>query len=46
MTEATASDRCFSEDDYAWLSTGPIPAAPFYDPAWFDLERDSAFHRT
>ena len=28
-----------SDDSLAWLGTAPIPAAPYHDPAWFELER-------
>jgi phenylpropionate dioxygenase-like ring-hydroxylating dioxygenase large terminal subunit len=33
-------------EDLAWLGQGPIPAAPYYDPAWFELEREAVFKRT
>jgi phenylpropionate dioxygenase-like ring-hydroxylating dioxygenase large terminal subunit len=33
-------------EDVAWLGRGPIPAAPYYDPAWFELEREAVFKRT
>lgn len=32
-------------DDVAWLGTGPVPTAPYYDPAWFELERKAVFLR-
>lgn len=28
------------------LGTGPIPAAPYYDPAYFELEREAIFRRS
>lgn len=31
--------------DLAWLGTDPIPAEPYYDPAWFDLEGKAVFMR-
>jgi phenylpropionate dioxygenase-like ring-hydroxylating dioxygenase large terminal subunit len=34
------------KDDVAWLGTEPIPAAPYYDPAYFELEREAVFRRT
>ena len=46
MTGPSVSDLAFLQDDHAWLGTGPIPAAPFYDPVWFDLEREAVFKRT
>lgn len=29
--------------DLAWLGTDPIPAEPYYDPAYFELERRAVF---
>lgn len=34
------------KDQLAWLGTDPIPAAPYYDPAWFELEREAVFRRS
>lgn len=33
-------------DDAAWLGTEPIPAEPYYDPGYFELERKAVFLRT
>ncbi|WP_340589097.1 aromatic ring-hydroxylating dioxygenase subunit alpha [Erythrobacter alti] len=33
-----------SEVDF--LGTRPIPAKPYYDPDWFELEREAVFRRT
>jgi phenylpropionate dioxygenase-like ring-hydroxylating dioxygenase large terminal subunit len=33
-------------DHLADLGTGPIPAAPYYEPARFNLEREAIFKRT
>lgn len=30
----------------AWLGTGPVPAKPYYDPAYFELEREAVFRRS
>jgi len=35
-----------SKDDVAWLGTDPIPAAPYYDPAYFELECEAVFKRS
>ena len=35
-----------SDDSLAWLGTAPIPAAPYHDPTWFDLEREAVFRRS
>jgi len=34
-----------SQDELAWLGTRPIPAAPFYDPAWYADEIEAIFKR-
>lgn len=34
-----------SADALAFLGTAPVPAAAYYDPAWFDLEREAVFRR-
>ncbi len=46
MTKAQPSYTSVSPDDHAWLGRAPIPAAPYYDPAWFALEREAIFKRT
>lgn len=32
--------------DVAWLGTDPIPAKPYYDPAYYALEREAVFMRS
>jgi phenylpropionate dioxygenase-like ring-hydroxylating dioxygenase large terminal subunit len=32
--------------DVGHLGTRPIPARPYYDPAWFELEREAVFRRS
>lgn len=34
------------QGDLAFLGTRPIPAKPYYDPAWFELEREAVFRRS
>lgn len=34
------------DDDPAGLGTGPVPAGPYYQPEYFDLEREAIFKRT
>ena len=46
MTLQNATFEPVSKDDVAWLGTDPIPAAPYYDPAYFELERQAIFLRT
>jgi phenylpropionate dioxygenase-like ring-hydroxylating dioxygenase large terminal subunit len=35
-----------SDDVFSWLGTDPVPAAPYYDPDYFELEREAVFKRT
>lgn len=37
--------RAVPQADVAWLGTDPIPASPYYDPAYFELEREAVFRR-
>lgn len=34
------------DESVAWLGTGPVPAAPYYDPTYFELEREAVFRRS
>jgi phenylpropionate dioxygenase-like ring-hydroxylating dioxygenase large terminal subunit len=34
------------QQDMDWLGTDPIPARPYYDPDWFELERQAIFRRS
>ena len=43
MVEASARFRQIEADEVAWLGTEPIPAKPYYDPAYFELERSAVF---
>lgn len=40
------SYKAVSDESLAWLGTGPIPARPYVDPAWFELEREAVFRRS
>jgi phenylpropionate dioxygenase-like ring-hydroxylating dioxygenase large terminal subunit len=46
MTIAIKSFERVAADDVAFLGTDPIPAAPYYDPAYFELERKAVFLRS
>ena len=35
-----------SNDDWAGLGTEPIPTGPYYQPEYFELEREAVFKRT
>ncbi len=35
-----------SNEEVAFLGTGPIPALPYYDPGYFELERKAVFMRS
>ena len=34
------------DEQVAWLGSDPIPASAYYDPEWFELERQAIFLRT
>ena len=46
MNAQQASFEAVSDDAVAWLGRDPIPAAPYYDPAYFELEREAVFKRS
>ena len=35
-----------SKDELAFAGTGPVPAAPYYQEAYFEAEREAIFRRT
>ncbi|MBC2667523.1 aromatic ring-hydroxylating dioxygenase subunit alpha [Novosphingobium piscinae] len=43
MTHPGTSFSPIPADAVAWLGTNPIPAAPYYDPAYFERERRAVF---
>ncbi len=46
MAESPATQHIELDEDHAHLGTGPIPAGPYYQPEYFDLEREAIFRRT
>ena len=38
--------QAIATDDVSWLGTDPVPAKPYYDPAYFELERQAVFLRS
>jgi phenylpropionate dioxygenase-like ring-hydroxylating dioxygenase large terminal subunit len=46
MNAATAGFRKVAGEGLAFLGTAPIPAAPYYDPAWYEQERQAVFLRS
>lgn len=46
MNTHSAPFQPVSAQNLAWLGTDPIPAKPYYDPAYFELERQAIFMRT
>lgn len=34
------------QEDLAWLGNAPVPASPYYDPAYYELERHAIFLRS
>lgn len=45
MDAPTTKFERISSADVAFLGTDPIPAAPYYDPVWYELERKAVFMR-
>ena len=46
MSTPAPSFEPVSAESLAWLGTGPVPAEPYYDPAYFELEREAIFKRS
>jgi len=46
MSEQTAQPLIAFDEDTAGLGTEPIPAGPYYQPDYFELEREAIFRRT
>jgi phenylpropionate dioxygenase-like ring-hydroxylating dioxygenase large terminal subunit len=46
MNAPTWNYQPISEADRLRLGVDPVPAAPYYDPEWFELEREAIFKRT
>ncbi|MCX7863968.1 MAG: aromatic ring-hydroxylating dioxygenase subunit alpha [Novosphingobium sp.] len=46
MNEVARDFTPVSKEDVAWLGTAPVPAKPYYDPAYFELEREAVFRRS
>ncbi|WP_454797435.1 aromatic ring-hydroxylating oxygenase subunit alpha [Novosphingobium lindaniclasticum] len=45
MNGQDAAFEPVGKDELAWLGTRPVPAAPYHDPDWFELEREAVFRR-
>ncbi|MCW1430689.1 aromatic ring-hydroxylating oxygenase subunit alpha [Novosphingobium sp. JCM 18896] len=43
MKPAVATFQRIPDDELSWLGTDPVPAKPYYDPAYFELERRAVF---
>lgn len=46
MTQPASSYQRPPAEDVAWLGTDPVPAGPYYDPDYFELERQAVFLRS
>lgn len=46
MSDAKLAQTRPGREETEALGTAPIPAAPYYDPAYFELEREAIFKRT
>lgn len=43
MEQVTQGFQRVSDEAMAWLGSGPVPAKPYYDPAYFEQERRAVF---
>ncbi|HUD27779.1 MAG TPA: aromatic ring-hydroxylating dioxygenase subunit alpha [Novosphingobium sp.] len=46
MTVQAAAFRPVPQSELDWLGTEPIPAKPYYDPAFYERERQAIFMKT
>jgi len=46
MEQPGASWQPLTAEDVAWLGSEPIPARPYYDPAYYELEREAVFMKS
>ena len=46
MSATTPAFEAVAKEETAHLGTGPIPAGPYYQPAYFALEREAIFKKT
>ena len=46
MNAPTTKFERVGKSDVAFLGTDPVPAAPYYDPDWYELERKAVFMRS
>jgi len=46
MSASAESFTPIPPEEVAFLGTRPIPARPYYDPAWFELEREAVFRQS
>jgi phenylpropionate dioxygenase-like ring-hydroxylating dioxygenase large terminal subunit len=43
VTELVSTFQRPPAEDLAWLGTDPVPAKPYYDPDYFEIERQAVF---
>ena len=43
VNDVASTFKRIPAEDLAWLGTNPVPTKPYYDPAYFELERQSVF---
>ncbi|KHK91870.1 aromatic ring-hydroxylating oxygenase subunit alpha [Novosphingobium malaysiense] len=46
MNSPTPAFVPVGQDELDWLGTDPVPAKPYYEPEWFELEREAVFRRS
>lgn len=45
MADDAPAFQAVPTDELAFLGTEPVPAVPYYDPAYYELEREAVFRR-
>ncbi|QDK33948.1 (2Fe-2S)-binding protein [Sphingomonas sp. IC081] len=46
VTETASRFQRIADADLAWLGSAPVPARAYYDPAYFECEREAVFLRS
>lgn len=46
MNQVVSQFERVPDEDLAWLGTDPVPAKAYYDPAYFEIERQAVFMRS
>ncbi|WP_313438685.1 aromatic ring-hydroxylating dioxygenase subunit alpha [Novosphingobium sp.] len=46
MGECSVAFEPVGKDELDWLGTGPVPAEPYFDNTWFEMEREAVFRQS